>query len=497
MAMLERNVVIKDHRNKLRIALVYPNLYKVGMSNLGLQLLYDLLNSKEDIYCERFFMDFDKSLETKASLRDFDVIIFSWQFELDALNMLRILHRSEVPIRREERDQLVIAGGPCAVNPYPMRNFVDLFYIGEAEVNLLPLLDAWREVKSKEGLKDLVEFKGIYVSEADNQVERVYFKDLDSYHPTAQIMSPGAAFGESFLLEASRGCALGCRFCLGGFIFRPRRERTLERLVEITEEGIKACNPEKIAVLGASISDYTRAEELCQYLLEKGLQISIPSLRADSLSKSMVHTLVRSGQRSLTLASESSQRLRCAANKGITDAEILNATNLAFATGIDRVKLYFMLGLPGETDEDIKEIINLVRRVKGKVKLSVNPFVPKPHTPYQWVKFADLGVLRERMKLLKKELKNCTFEYPKESFLQATIARGDEALGGIIERALEHGFGMGAFRRAFKEKGINFHHYVREREPGEPLPWDKINVGTKKASLNREYSRALDVLATC
>jgi radical SAM superfamily enzyme YgiQ (UPF0313 family) len=496
MAMLERNAVIKDPRNKLRVALVYPNLYKIGMSNLGYQLLYDLLNSREDIYCERFFMDFDRSLETNASLRDFDVIAFSWQFELDALNVLRILHRNGLPIRREARDHLVIAGGPCAVNPYPMRNFVDLFYIGEAEVNLLPLLDAWMAVKSKDGLEELT-LKGVYVSEEDNPVERVYLKDLDSYHPTAQIMSPGAAFGESFLLEASRGCAMGCRFCMGGFIFRPRRERNLARLMEITEDGIKACNPEKIAVLGASISDYTKAEELCQYLLEKGLQISIPSLRADSLSRGMVQALARSGQRSLTLAPESSQRLRCAAKKGITDAEVLNAANLAFDSGIERVKLYFMLGLPGETEEDIREIVNLVRSIKGRVKLSVNPFVPKPHTPYQWVKFANQRVLKERMKLLKKELKNCTFEDPKESFLQATIARGDEALGRILGRALEHGFGLGAFRRAFKEEGVDFHHYVREREPGEPLPWDKINVGTKKTGLNREYSRALDALATC
>ena len=495
--MRERNVIIKEYRKKLRVALVYPNLYSVGMSNLGVQLLYDLLNSREDIYCERFFMDFNKSLETNSLLQDFDVIAFSWQFELDALNILKILHRNRIPIRREMRNQLVIAGGPCTVNPYPMRNFIDLFYIGDAEVNLLNLLYAWNEDKGKDNLENLADFRGIYVSEKDNSVDRTYFKDLDSYHPTNQIMSSASAFGKSFLLEASRGCSSRCRFCMGGYITKPRRERSLKRLIEITNEGIKSCNPDKIAVLGASISDYSQIDNLCHHLLNKSRQISIPSMRADSLSSEVLKSLVSSGQRSITLAPESSQRLRCVMNKGINTSDIFDATKLAFDLGIKRIKLYFMIGLPGETKEDIKEIINLVRGIKGRVKLSINPFVPKPHTPYQWVEFADQGILREHTNLLKKEFSNCVFENPKKSFLQATIARGDESLGRILERALVYGFGLGAFRRAFKDEGMNYNHFTSAKDLDDPLPWDKINVGVKKNRLNREYTQAFNTINAC
>lgn len=493
--MLERNVVIKNPWGKLRVALVYPNLYTVGMSNLGYQLLYDLLNAREDIYCERFFYDYNRSLETNSKLGSFDVIAFSWQFELDALNILKILYRNSIPLRRHERKQLVVIGGPCAVNPYPLRRVADLFYIGEAEVNLLPLLDEWsRDKDSWESLKDV---KGIYVSELDNSTERVYYKDLDSYHPIAQIMSPGAALGESFLLEASRGCSFGCRFCMGGYIFRPRRERSFHRLREIVEEGIRVNAPKKISVLGASVSDYSWAEELIDYLAEKKLELSIPSLRAGSLTRRIVEALVKSGQRSLTLAPESSQRLRYAANKRMTDTEITEAVNLAFNAGIKNIKLYFMIGLPGETDEDLREIINLVKGFKGRVKLSINPFVPKPHTPYQWTAFEDPAVLKKRMKLLRRELKRCAFEDLKESLLQATIARGDDALGEVMIKAVQYGGGLGGVRRAFKEKGFELYHYVKQRDPEEEFPWDKIDVGTRKKTLNREYSRAFKELAPC
>jgi radical SAM superfamily enzyme YgiQ (UPF0313 family) len=490
--MLERNVVIKNPVGKLRVALVYPNLYPVGMANLGYQLIYDLLNAREDIYCERFLLDYPRSLETGSRLGDFDVIAFSWQFELDALNILKILHRNNIPLRRDERRQLVVIGGPCTVNPYPLRQVADLFYIGEAEVGLLSLLDEWR----KGGLESLPGIRGVYISELDNEVERVYFNDLDSYHPVAQIMSPGAAFGESFLLEASRGCGFGCRFCMGGYTYRPRRERSLHKLKEIVEEGIRVNSPRKIAVLGASLSDYSRAEELLEFLAEKNLEISVPSLRAGSLTKPMVEALVRSGQRSLTLAPESSQRLRWAANKRITDAEIREAVNLAFEAGIRNIKLYFMLGLPGETDEDVEEIIALVRGFKGRVRLSVNPFIPKPHTPYQWAGFEDLGVLKRRMRLLKKELR-CVFEDLRASFIQAAIARGDEALGEVLIDAAIRGGSLGSIRKASKEKGVELRRYVEERKLWEEFPWDKIDVGIRKKALSREYSRAMELAPCC
>ncbi len=484
--MLERNVVFKDFKNKTRVALVYPNLYTVGMANLGFQIVYDLLNSLENVYCERFFLDFDRSLETNSRLGDFDIIAFSWQFELDALNILKILHRNGIPLRREERKQLVVVGGPCAVNPYPLKKFIDAFLIGEAEANLIPFIERF----DKKNIECFSDVEGAYISALDNPAKRAYLKNLNSYHPVVQVMSPEAAFGETFLLEVSRGCSRGCRFCMSGYIFRPPRERSLENLKEIVNRGIKANNPKKITLLGASVSDYSQIDELCRFLLEKNLQISIPSLRADNLTTAIVDAMVKSGQKSLTLAPESNERLRAVMNKKLSDEQVSSAVNLAFEHGVEKIKLYFMIGTPGEKLEDIHDVINLVKKMRGNLRLSINPFVPKPHTPFQWFGFEDIASLNKKKKMLQK-LRNCSFEDFKECFLQATIARGDEQLSGIIEKAFYYGSGMGAFRRAFREEGVEFTRYVRERALDEEFPWDKIDAGAGKEYLRREYEKSL------
>ncbi|MBU2560454.1 radical SAM protein, partial [archaeon] len=217
--MLERNVVFKDFRDKIRVALVYPNMYRAGMSNLGFQTLYRLFNDMENVYCERFFLDFEHSLETNSKLKDFDLIAFSWQFELDAMNILEILQRSGIPIRREDRNVMVIAGGPCTVNPYPLKKFIDIFFIGEAERNLQQFMDNF---VAGAGVEEFARIEGLYVSKIDNPTKRAYMKNMDDYYPTLQIMSPEAAFGDAFLLEILRGCPRGCRFCVTGFTTRPR-----------------------------------------------------------------------------------------------------------------------------------------------------------------------------------------------------------------------------------------------------------------------------------
>jgi radical SAM superfamily enzyme YgiQ (UPF0313 family) len=486
----ERNVIMKDPRGKIRVALVYPNLYRAGMANLGFQILYDLLNSREDVACERFFLDFEKSLETGSSLKDFHIIAFSWQFELDALNVLRILARGGIPLKPGDRKQLVIAGGPCTVNPYPLKRFIDIFFIGEAEANIHAFIDAY----AGDGIPAFEGIPGLYISEMDNSTHRVFLEDLDSYHPIYQLMSPGAAYGRSFLLEVSRGCGRGCRFCLGSFITRPPRERSLDYLEHVVDEGIKACEPDKFSLIGASVSDYSRIEELCEFLSGKGREISMPSLRADTLSDTVVDTLVNSGQRTITLAPEANQRLRDMVGKGITDEDMEKSAGLAFSRGIRTLKLYYILGLPGETDEDVLEIAGFVKRLKksvrGKVKLSVNPFVPKPHTPLQWAGLVDSKIYKRRLRLLKKEAGvEVESEDYKSAFLQATIARGDEALGGILERVHGHGGGMGAFRRAFKEAGTGFGHYTGAVPTDEPLPWSKVDTGVKEGFLKKEFEK--------
>ncbi|MBI5254015.1 MAG: radical SAM protein [Euryarchaeota archaeon] len=485
--MLERNVVFKDFRNKIRVALVYPNFYVVGMANLGFQIVYNILNSLENVYCERLFLDFDRSLETNSKLGDFDIIAFSWQFELDALNILKILHRNGIPLRREERKQLVIVGGPCTVNPYPLKRFIDVFLIGEAEANVIPFIERFEIRKNAGNFSDV---EGAYISALDNPTKRAYLKNLNSYHPVIQIMSPETAFGETFLLEVSRGCARGCRFCMGCFISRPPRERGLENLKEIVNRGIAANNPKKITILGASVSDYSQIDKLCKFLLEKNLQISIPSLRADNLTAAIVDAMVKSGQKSLTLAPESNERLRAVMNKKLSDGEVSSAIKLALEHGIKKIKLYFMIGTPGEKLEDIYDVVNLVKKIEGNVRLSINPFVPKPHTPFQWFGFEEIAALNKKRKIFEK-LRSCSFENFKEAFLQATIARGDEQLSRIIEKAFYHGGGMGAFRRAFREEGVEFNRYVKERAPDEALPWDKIDAGVKKKYLIEEYEKSL------
>lgn len=489
--MLERNVVFKDFRDKIRVALVYPNLYRAGMSNLGFLTLYRLLNDMDNVYCERFFLDFERSLETNSHLADFDLIAFSWQFELDAMNILEILHRSGIPLRREDRDTLVIAGGPCTVNPYPLKDFIDIFFIGEAEANLAQFMEVF---SSGADVEEFSGIKGLYLSELDNPTKRVYMKNMDDYYPVVQIMSPEAAFGEAFLLEILRGCPRGCRFCVTGFTTRPRRERSLEKLKAIVDEGIRVNNPKKISIIGPTASDYSKLDELLEFLSTKELEVSVPSLRADTLTCEIVDALVKTGQRSITLAPESCQRLRYLMNKRISDEQFIDAANMAFGGGIENIKLYFMIGNPTETMGDIGEVASFIKRLKkeakGKYRLSVNPLVPKPHTPYQWLGFEPISKLKKKMKIIKKAGLPTESEDFKEAYLQATIALGDERLSSILERAHAYGKGLGAFRRAFKEIGLPFDHYTKEKEVDAKLPWDNIDVGIKSSQLKKEYEKS-------
>ncbi len=499
MIVKERNTVIKSIRGKLRIALVFPNLYRAGIANLGMQVLYDLLNSREDIYAERFYLDVERSVETRSPLGDFDVIAFSWQFELDAVNILEILRRSGIPVRRERREQVVIAGGPCTVNPSPMERFVDAFFIGEAEAGILEVVEAVKGRGKREALEELAQLGYVYVPGVNEGARRVYMRDLDAYFPVAQVLSEAGAFGESLLVEVARGCARGCRFCMGGYIFRPRRERSIAKLEEILKQGIEVSKPERIALLGASVTDHSRIDELAELLLQLGLEIAAPSLRADTLTEGFVQALAKSGQRSITLAPEACEQLRFAVNKDMSNPQILTAAKLAKEAGIKNLKLYYILGFPGETEEHIRalaEEVKVLRRESGlALKLSINPLIPKPHTPMQWFPFPELKELRQKLRVLRKALAGVAsleVEDLKSSAIQAAIARGDSQLGEALERLPSYGRGYGAWRRALRDAGLDLDRYLGNMPTEAELPWDKIDVLVKKSYLLRECASYLE-----
>lgn len=497
----ERNVVIKKPLGKFRVALVYPSKYSEGMANLGLHIIYDLLNSIEDIYCERFFLGYARSLETGSEIKDFNLIVFSWQFELDALNILKFLKECGIPINRKERKEFILVGGPCTVNPAPLEKFIDAFYIGEAEVSILKFIEIFRELESpKEEVEALSEVGGIYLPEIENRVRRVYLKDLDSFYPVTQIMSEASVYNEAFLMEISRGCSRGCRFCMGGYIFRPRRERSPEKLKEILEMGVKLNKPKRIVLLGASVTDYSNIHELSRMISESKVEVSVPSMRVDALTKDFIGALADTGQRSLTIAPESCRILRFAMNKPIKDEHIYRAARYTAEAGLKNIKMYFIVGMPDEREEHMLEIAGMVKKIKAdtglKIKMSVNPLVPKPHSAMEWAPFVDRKSYSEKLRLLKKELKGKA-EVKSESYrlssLQTIIAMGDYSLGDVLERVyMEQN--LNSWKRAFKELGMSFDSYLGERSTDEPLPWDKIDTLVKKDFLIKEYTRYHNLL---
>jgi radical SAM family uncharacterized protein len=539
----ELGTVRKSWRGRTRIALVYPNRYHVGMSNLGFQSVYRLLNDYDHIVCERAFLPDTrqqptaplKTLESGKPLAEADIIAFSISFENDYPNIISILENSGVAPRsdqRTERDPLLIAGGVVSfMNPEPLAAFFDCFLLGEAEAILPRFVEIFEPRNNKHATLKLIarEVPGAYVpafyrvdyrpdgtvasfdplEDVPPTVQRVYLKDLDRSATCSAILAADTAFDRTYLIEVGRGCPHGCRFCSAGFVYRPPRFRPISLLAENISQAVSLTD--RVGLVGAAVSDLPGIEDLCNQQLNKDIRISFSSLRADALSPELLSVLKQSRVKTATIAPDAgSERMRRVINKGITEEAILSAADFLVTNGIPNLKLYFMIGLPTETAADVDQIIGLCKKIKhrflkssrsqkriGEITVSLNCFVPKPFTPFQWAAMDDTGTLKNKIQKIKNELNKIPnmrihADIPRWAYIQALFARGDRKVADILSLAHAH---KGNWVQALKSVPINPDFYVvRQRDLNEQLPWDFIDQGIKKSFLQREFQRAIQAL---
>ena len=568
----EWNSVIKDWGAvQVKVALAYPDIYEVGMSNLGLAILYDVLNSQSDVLAERVYAPWPDmearmrsagmalfSLETRHPLREFDILGFSLQYELNYATALNMLDLAGIPLRAAERGPewpLIIAGGSCTYNPEPLAPFFDAFVIGEGEEVILEVVQTVAEWKEEEGggrgergkgekeglLRQLATIPGVYVPNlyqvryrADGTIAEVRPKVPEAPPvvvkrvlprlgpiPTRPIVPFLQTIHDRGMVEIQRGCTQGCRFCQAGCIYRPVRERPLEEILSAVEELLANTGYEEIALLSLSSSDYSRIEDLIWALVERyrspPLAVSLPSLRTDAFSVGLAELFQGRRRTGLTFAPEAgSQRLRDVINKRVTEEDLLTTAEAAFSRGWHRIKLYFMIGLPTETREDVAAIVRLVREVRKigqrhhgrrtRISVSVATFVPKPHTPFQWCPLIDREELEARQALLRRGLRqrgiSLSWHALETTLLEAALSRGDRRLAPVVERAWRSGARLDAWDehfdadrwwRAFRAEGLDPDFYARrERSPEETLPWDHISAGVDKGFLLKEFRRAME-----
>ena len=508
----EEGTVHKDWGGRIPIALAYPNTYYIGMSNLGLHVIYRLLNEQPDVVCERIFCDTDGgrpvSLESQRPMDEFAVVAYTIPFEIDYFNLVTMLRRAGIPLSSEDRDEthpLLIAGGACVMaNPEPLAPIFDAFVIAEGEVAVPDLVETLRQRLSgnrEELLKGLATIPGLYIPRLYRvetkgrhisgitpspgipyPVQREWAADLDAWPTASVIITEATQFGDMYLMEVSRGCARGCHFCLAGFAYLPMRERSLETLLAQAREGLKY--RDKLGLIGSSLSDYSRIEELATKLRGLGAKISVASLRVDPLPSRLLQALAESGVQTLTIAPEAgSERLRRKIRKDISTEDIMKASEAAARYDFSQLKLYFMVGLPTETDEEARQIVDLVQAVSKQFSrhliVNITPFVPKAQTPFQWSAMAPLEVLEARVRYVKKCLSSANIEVKAESSrwaqVQGILARGDrrvgEALMTVEKRALS------SWRRALEEQGLSAAQYLDSRSKDEMLPWSTISAG--------------------
>ena len=540
----DSRITINPHAGQ-KVAIVYPNTYFVGMSNLGLHIIYEEINLRNDSVCERIFLPekkeleaYDKtktplmSVETQRPMHQFDVVAFDVTFEMDYFHIPLMLRHGRVPIMGKDRtefDPIVIAGGPCATfNPEPFADFIDAFIIGEGEGIVSRVLDVIRDgqmdgLDRHTILRQLADVPGVYVpslyvpiysedgdfkgydiAEGVPKTIKRHFEMLTSGGETV-VATNYTEFGAMYIIEVARGCGRHCRFCMAGYCFRVPRVRPLE----ILKEGVVRAEKlgKKVGLMGAAISDYPEVDELVNYIRSKDMRYSCASLRADSLTQAVVDGLADSGQKTITIAPETgSERLRRVINKGISEEHLKNAATLSAKSGIQHMRLYIMIGLPTETDEDIEAIVGLAERTqahmaevgcKGRLTLSINPFIPKPFTPFQWMAMDNQKTVEKKLQYIKKALQKnrrieVLVESPKEAYIQGVLARGDRRLGAVIA-ACAADRGSKSFKSEMKAAGLDMDDMnYRERSFDEFLPWSHLDMGMDEGYLEMEWKRSVD-----
>ena len=540
----DSRVTINPHAEQ-KVAIVYPNTYFVGMSNLGLHIIYEEINLHPSSVCERIFLPekkeldvYDKtktplmSVETQRPMHQFDVVAFDVTFEMDYFHIPLMLRYGRVPVMSEDRtgfDPIVIAGGPCATfNPEPFADFIDAFIIGEGEGIVTAVLERIRKGREnsesrEETIAGLAQIDGVYVpvlytpqyddnkrfvgydiADGAPKIIRRHFEPLTSGGETV-IATNFTEFGAMYIIEVARGCGRHCRFCMAGYCFRVPRVRPLDILKEGVDRAEKL--GKKVGLMGAAISDYPEVDELVTYIRSKDMRYSCASLRADSLTQAVVDGLAESGQKTITIAPETgSERLRRVINKGISEENLRTAAQLSAKSGIQHMRLYIMIGLPTETDEDIDAIIGLAERTqahmaevgcKGRLTLSINPFIPKPFTPFQWMAMDHQKSVEKKLQYIKKSLQKnrrieVLVESPKEAYIQGVLARGDRRLGKVLAAcALDRG--SKSFKSEMKKAGLDMDDCnYRERKFEDYLPWSHLDMGLRNGYLEQEWERAVD-----
>lgn len=574
----EINSVVKDtSKVDIRFAMCFPDVYEIGMSHLGIQILYDMFNKREDTWCERVYSPWPDlheimkekqiplfGLESQEPIKNFDFLAMTLQYEMCYTNILQILDLSQIPLRskdRTEKDPLVIGGGPCSYNPEPIADFFDIFYIGEGETRYDDLFDLYKQMKKngksrQEMLHEIAKIPGMYVpslytvsykedgtidtfapiyDDVPKTIKKEIEMDLStSVYPEKPVVPFIKATQDRIVLEIQRGCIRGCRFCQAGMIYRPNREKSVARLKELAEQMIASTGHDEISLSSLSSSDYSELEELINYLIDecgkKKINISLPSLRIDAFSLDIMQKVQDIKKSSLTFAPEAgTQRLRNVINKGLMVDNIMNGSKQAFEGGWNKVKFYFMLGLPTETEEDMRGIPELANDVamlyydtvpkenrKGKCQITISTsfFVPKPFTPFQWARMYPPGEYLRRAKIVNDHVKEMhnhksiryNWHEADVTVLEGVLARGDRRLCDTILHVYEHGgyfdawneyFDYDRWLEAFAATGIDPDFYtMRERDLDETLPWDFIDVGVTKEFLKREWKTALGETVT-